>query len=533
MGQHQTGPGVVDWMQAVGVRAALRTYITGLTTGHTGWQSEGIGDDLRDRWFESCVMDPTLFISNSSSFEQLPAASLATGPSSLPTSAKPRFNENVFMGLLALARNDYSFCKLRVDSARHSILDQMSRLATQEVSVFSSAETLDRLRALNDLDRIVSSPGQVNDLIRHWMLDGTETDNYQAEPPTESIAPQYISESVREIALRTIFAERKSTSDTRKGRDAISQLLWRRTSTSIHLWRLDDAEASLNRLYEVYRVGRCDESYILKLRQLEATILERGGDFSAAIRRSTQIIGRLQGAVKDDGLLADTLTSCGSWMTKHRVDSGNVILEEFLRPGLGLAREVYEKVGTDEARNRLVRSNLALGDLAFKLLGLVSARIKSPEWKKSGHSLVERETEWANLGELMKTQRAGTQEAKETSTRQQQLSKEINNTKASREKVQSSVNEYFSLALQTVVEALCSADGGVQNMSKYVYRMVALWFASNEHGVKSDEVDRIITDAVERIPTYRVVPLAHQLLARLDSTNNSLVRLATRMCVGK
>jgi hypothetical protein len=238
--------------------------------------------------------------------------------------------------------------------------------------------------------------------------------------------------------------------------------------------------------------------------------------------------------VERDSLMADALVTCGRWMTKHKIEPANSVLDNYLKRGSSIALTAYEKEKTTATTHSATEAFLAIGDVASNLFEAVAARVKSFEWQKGGKSIADRESELQDCDKLIeetkkrqettKKRKAQSKEAididtemKEVQFYRMDLQREVTNAKRERGKIQCSVEKYRCLALQSFVSALSIADvQGPNDMLRHVYRMISIWFSSNTVDGKGEEVDATIADAVAKIPSFRFVPLASQLFSRLD-----------------
>ena len=80
------------------------------------------------------------------------------------------------------------------------------------------------------------------------------------------------------------------------------------------------------------------------------------------------------------------------------------------------------------------------------------------------------------------------------------------------------------MALRTLVTALSVAGVGTsKDLSKYVCRLVSMWF-SLDNPIQLEDVDGIIEEAVTKIPSFRFVSIVKQIFSRLE-TSPSQTRL--------
>jgi hypothetical protein len=99
----------------------------------------------------------------------------------------------------------------------------------------------------------------------------------------------------------------------------------------------------------------------------------------------------------------------------------------------------------------------------------------------------------------------------------------------------------LSLAVKSFASALAIAGLGQEmEMSSHLFRMIFLWLSSCGEGKASSspsfsEINKIVDQYIERIPSFRFVSLTSQLFAQIDSKDNSefqvtLHSLVEKMC---
>jgi ataxia telangiectasia mutated family protein len=251
-------------------------------------------------------------------------------------------------------------------------------------------------------------------------------------------------------------------------------------------------------------------------------------------------------------MLADALITCGSWMANYKVQQGRVVLDSYLRPGEKLAAVLHENEKSKENAQRATLASLALAQLVANLFEALSTRLQSLEWRK-GRAAVEaseRELQRCELlkddaerrSQVVKNRKASEKahaEYVELSIYIQTLKKETDAKKIERADIESSADTYLNLAVQSFATALSLADtGNGTDMSRHVCRMVSLWFLSYRDKRSDNNINALVADHIEQIPTFRFVPLANQLLSRLENLTTSdderfqstLQRLIFKMC---
>jgi hypothetical protein len=557
---------MVDCLDRLGLRNTLQMYIGGLNADNSSVFREDDSAVLRDKWFECCLYDmqwdDDLFRGEKNDSKRL-ADGDAIGSASLHGSGNEAgcvqgFHESTVKAMVALTRGDTELCAFRLTAARRQVLKRMSSLAGGEILVSSTVEVVDSLQALNDLDGLFSKADSLKDTLSRWNLCGTSADDAErgervvlTDSTGHSMASCHdFSNCVREITLRALCvnSSKSATEGDSGGFQYLVNHLWRVCSVNCHLGRHNVAEAALQRLYRILKCregmpdGASDSLTVFRLRLKEASLLESKGNFTGAIRLVKQTIKHIPAeiiSVERDSLMADALVTCGRWMTKHKIEPANSVLDNYLKRGSSIALTAYDKEKTTATAHSATEAFLAIGEVASNLFEAVAARVKSHEWQKGGKSIADRESELKDCDKLIeetkkrqettKKRKAQSKEAtdvdiemKEVQYYRFELQREVTNAKRERGKIQCSVEKYRSLALQSFVSALSIADvRGPNDMLRHVYRMISIWFSSNTEDGKGEEVDSTIADAVIQIPSFRFVPLASQLFSRLDFDDSS------------
>jgi ataxia telangiectasia mutated family protein len=291
----------------------------------------------------------------------------------------------------------------------------------------------------------------------------------------------------------------------------------------------------------------------------EARLFESRGNFSDAIRSAKQTVMLLQS--KDESLdldgkilLAETLVTCGKWIAEYKVEPADSVLANYLRHGATCSLSIYELQRNEMNARRAMNALFAQHQLVSDLFDSLSARVKSSEWDEAGKSLKSREEEFKRISEEIARRRTAKRDNEDLVKRRTFLRREIDNTTKERQEILRSVEEHRKLAMESILSALLIADVGEEaDLSKHVYRFVALWFSSYEDWTPtqaSDESDETtsklssfrsvdeIVEGVEKLSSFRFVPLASQLFSRIEKKNsnntsfqNRLQQLTRRMCV--
>lgn len=544
---HDRSVSIVSCLASLGVPSILQSYVAGssLLDG-----TRSLSSDISVKWFESFLEDPRLFDVD---------CDQGAGPSTTFDRRAQVFSANSFgfhesflSGLSALVKEDFKTCRVRISASRWEMTDDFSAIANnEEISTEHVHAILDRTRALNTLESLVSKEGGLDGVFDSWIQEPTNLDDY--ERSTEGAHSSFpVTDFVREVAVRAALRRSSIGPSARSGRlsSQLRKMLWQCAVSNRINGRLDQVESLLSRMRSSGFQADIliDESVQVSI--LEADIQEARGKHLLSIqglKRMVSWLGRLPNTPEQDLALAEGLLSLGKRLTEHKGETGDIILKQYFDPGIVLAKKCCDRVENSSARKVLSSGYLSQADLLIGLYQIVSTRVSSPEWAKAGRSLADREKELKECEELVlsmtaskrkQTKRkssapaAGKDSGRDLALYRISLSREVQNAREARRSVEDSVGIYFVRAAESIVEALSMAGPNEHGLSKYVYRLVSIWFSSNSPKTLRD-LQEVFSSAVDRIPTYRFVPLANQLFSRLGTTDHfaaNLQRLARRMC---
>jgi hypothetical protein len=445
------------------------------------------------------------------------------------------FNELVVESLASVTRDDYDLSLCQIRTSRKLLARELSALSNPETQVYGLTECLNRLCALNDLEVVASVNGSAAETLAVFAVPKVEEEE-------DALNYSDFGQTLAEISLRAVSSKVKREGSERDAlviHDELIAHLWNVCTSACSSGRHATAIGALDRLRALYRADHPESLFIsLKLRLQEATILESQGDFAGALRRSTQVVKRLQegpSSLDRNVLLCEALIASGRWMAKHKASPARTILETYMKPGASYALSVYESKPSRRSALRASAGLLELAQLSSNLFDTVSERVESREWRRAGRILVERETELHSCRVLVVSLQKEMSRLKKNSKQIDdfarkihensiyctQLERQVVNARCERMKIEGSVNEYRLLTLQSITQALSVADiSRSDDYSRYIYRMVSLWFLADS---ADDKIQASMRDAVEKIPSFRFVPLASQLFSRLGQGSKTFI----------
>jgi hypothetical protein len=543
---------IADTLENLGLNFTLESYLTGVIANYQHILGDRSMDDLSDKLYKcrlfSIPWETETIASNRNTSVRLGILPCLVMPEGL-NAGEGLFHSVLFNSMTALLSDDYSACLGHVRKARTLLTDTKSLQKTHGFFGENMRNLMDRSRALNDLERIVGKSVSFSEVLSRLEHDRVEP--VQADGVAVERRP--LSSCVKEIAFLHLFEKaRRSSVHVSKALDLLQNHLWQSYFASCKLNQLKNAGGVLLRMNAILtsfdpRGNVFIESALLKIQLEEAKLLERTSDFAGAIRSAKQTIRLLRswGTLSADhtGLLADALLSCGKWIAKHKVEPAHAILDSYLKPGADLSATLLEGAPTTENASRASSALLGVSELASSILETVSARLKSFEWQQTGNSLKQQKGELEICEELCrkKTLNKSTAAARkskildkgerELASHRARLVKEISQIERERNKILGSVSRQQKLVLSSIVKALTIVGvGNGRSLSKFVYRIVDIWFSVPNTSDYADDIDQFVIEAIGAVPSFRFVPLSSQLFSRLDAeSSNSESRFQERL----
>lgn len=507
-----------------GLRFILSTYLAGVRTTYSEVLTGRAAQDISTKWHESQLLD---LASNLSSFQQ--ELSRSGILSELQSTEGACFYASSLRAIAACLNDDISSCSVLIDKARKDDLTKFSGSVKQTKGpvLFSM---VDRSKSLNYLHRYALS-----------RLDSNE-------PATEAFT---LTNVVREVTLHDSLLLKDEASKVRSN-ERIGRLeahLWKSYESELEVGNIGIAAGILRRLQSTLSVFSSPEGTWLsscsRLRLEEARILERSGDFRGAIRSLQQTVQRLKrvAASREQDLdrlktlRAESFTFCGKLMSTYKVEPASSVLQEYLSPGLVLAKELMDSNASAKNVDRTVDALLQFSNVAVSIYDTVTTRIRSHMWQESEERLKDRLQELRQCQEMVIKESNGStgscmsdKDIHDLNIYCHRLKTEVDRARAERNKILESRSSNQVCIVHCIVRALSlmrpskrGRDGN--ELSSHVYRMIDMWFTAVEDGQYDDKMDDEIEFAINHVPSFRFVSLSSQLFSRVDSGDPSYVQL--------
>jgi len=349
--------------------------------------------------------------------------------------------------------------------------------------------------------------------------------------------------AIRETTIRVLNIAQSRNSSSGREKFLVDYL----QSSSViarEMGSFDFAEGCLQRLEKL--VSGSNEMNLLSLLRIrleETKLMECRGHYKVAVHGTKLIAAEIENILcganvesQHDAheMKAENLLLCGIWSLKYKIESAKYVQESYLMPAAEVCHRLWNERKLDVDAQRVSTSCLALALNATSLFETVHSRIRSKEWGAKMSFLEDQKTLYRELERELKNS-----EKKESNVNKIHLIKAMRTISQLEEEKQSQEEElgpYAELAMQSFAEALTMAgNSSKENWTGHVFQMISIWFATFEI---LPTINHTMLDLLESLPSYRFVPLAQQLFARLNSKQGeevdqfhiTLQALVKKMC---
>ncbi len=511
--EYQTTLGFANGLDHLGLDFVLQHYILGAAMNSSIVLSENDTMKMKEKWYKCqltrmCWTDSVFQENNSFVFSSQQGMDL-----------RPGFFESTVNALRAMERSDYNTCCEHAEEARWNII-----LSTFNMDARSESESIFRavsyLRSLNDLQRFVKSD---------------ESDGVRLPPALENCgtfrSQRELPLYCRELVLRHNI--NKNADPESKHVSLLLDQLWQTSSMSLKCGDLRMASGALSRIHTVLnsekeKLAKSESLFpmTIRLRLEETLLLEKSGNFTSAITSTQRTIERLSQqmvslSVASQGLLSELMLNCSKWMAKYKTDPIHHVLTNVLSPGKDIAIRLLNSNPQLESNiNRASECLLTMSSLGHVLFESGLKRINSLEFQRSDKSLASRKIELDECKRLQKSYQPSSKQSKDPSDLaiyEHNLSKEIRQMEAERSETFAALNAHLKIVLEATSQAfMIVGTNRNSGLSTFAYRLIGVWFSAIEENLYDADIDKLIHEAIERTPSFRFVPLANQLFARLE-----------------
>ncbi|BBN18785.1 serine-protein kinase ATM [Marchantia polymorpha subsp. ruderalis] len=245
----------------------------------------------------------------------------------------------------------------------------------------------------------------------------------------------------------------------------------------------------------------------------EAKILWAEGQQEMAVNLAQHVLQQKT----DERSLAPLLCLTGKWLAETRTSSSHTILDSYLKRAVELSSS--EDCTRDQLEtSRSCRTHYRLAHYADALYRNHQERLMSSEWQAALRLRHHKARELEALKKRLIIIRADPQEdpskVREYSMKFVELHRQLTLDNEEAQRLQDDKNQFLILALTSYGSCLSISN---KYDLRVVFRLVSLWFnlSSFEHVVEA------MLDTVEKVQTYKFLPLVYQIASRLGSSKES------------
>ncbi|KAM9452589.1 serine-protein kinase ATM isoform 3-T3 [Salvelinus alpinus] len=475
--------GIVEGLQNIGLSSILATYLRGLESEGVEW-----GAELRELRFQAAWRNMQWDCDLSERNEKL----------------NPGFNESVFCSLQALRDKEFSTFDQTLKYARGNEVEELCRGSLEAVSsLYPALRNLQRISELESIRQLFSKPLTdvgLAEVCSHWQQHSqllVDSDFTLVEPIL----------ALRSVAQETLISQERDPDKNKY----LSTVL---TSHLMELCQLARA-AGNTQLAEraVFQMkqhggggGRGSTASSWQLE--EAQVFWAKGEQGLALGLLRQMIHTLEEQVNFNPALVPVFTEClrlcGNWLAETCLESPGVILEKYLERAV----EVIEghAIGSDtKLQSQRTQAFLSLARFSDAQYQGIDNYMKSSEFENK-QALLEKAKEEVDL---MRERKVGTNRYTVKVQRELELDERaLSNLQADRRR-------FLCKAVENYIH--CLEQG--EEHDTWVFRLASLWLENADVKIVND----MMKGGVNRIPSYKFLPLMYQLAARMGTKMSATV----------
>ncbi|KAL3675793.1 hypothetical protein R1sor_025741 [Riccia sorocarpa] len=219
----------------------------------------------------------------------------------------------------------------------------------------------------------------------------------------------------------------------------------------------------------------------------------------------------------DERRLPPLLCLTGKWLAETRSSSSHIILDSYLKRAVGLSESGKDGEGVLET-SEMSRSHFRLAHYADALYRNHQERLMSSEWQAALRLRQHKAKELEALKKRLIILRADPHEdpskVRECSMKFVELHRQLTLDNEEAQRLEDDKNQFLILALTSY--GTCLSISNKYDL-RVVFRLVSLWFNLSfcEHVIEA------MQDTVQKVQTYKFLPLVYQIASRLGSSRES------------
>ncbi|KAM8905494.1 serine-protein kinase ATM [Spinachia spinachia] len=469
--------GIVEGLQNLGLSNILATYMRGLESEGVEW-----GAELRELRFQAAWRNTQWDCELSERSEE----------------SKPGFHESVFCSLHALRDKEFSVFDETLKQARCADVAELCRGSLEAVSsLYPSLRNLQSIRELESAKQLFSRPFSdvtLREVCSQWRQQAellADSDFALVEPIL----------ALRTVAHHTLMARVGEPDSTQCVSSVLTDHLMELCRLARNAGNTQIAERAVFQMKQNGDGGSWASSPVLSWQLEEAQVFWAKGEQGLALGLLRRMIHGLEEKVDMNPALVplytESLRLCGSWLDETCLESPGVILKNYLERAV---KVIEEASGVQDSRLRSQRTEafLSLARFSDARYQCIDKYMNSSEFDNK-QALLEKAKEEVDLirEREVTPNRYTTKVTKELALDQESLSL-----------MQADRQRFLCKAVENYTRCL---EGGEHDT--WVFRLASLWLENA--GVKV--VNDMMKTGVERIPSYKFLPLMYQLAARMGT----------------
>nr|XP_040032849.1 serine-protein kinase ATM [Gasterosteus aculeatus aculeatus] len=469
--------GIVEGLQNIGLSNILTTYMRGLESEGVEW-----GAELRELRFQAAWRNTQWDCELSERSEK----------------SKPGFHESVFSSLHALRDKEFSVFDETLKQARGADVAELCRGSLEAVSsLYPSLRNLQSIRELESAKQLFAKPFSdvtLREVCREWRQHSellADSDFALVEPIL----------ALRTVAHQTLLARGGDPDHIQYVSSVLSDHLMELCRLARNAGNTQLAEQAVFQMKQNGGGGSWASSPVLSWQLEEAQVFWAKGEQGLALGLLRQMVHRLEEKVDMNSALVpvytESLRLCGSWLAETCLENPGVILKNYLERAVEV---IEEASGVRDSRLQSQRTEafLSLARFSDAQYQSIGKYMNSSEFENK-QALLERAKEEVDLMRKREvtSNRYTTKVMRELALDQKSLSDR-----------QTDRQRFLLKAVENYIRCL---EGGEHDT--WVFRLASLWLENA--GVKV--VNDMMKTGVERIPSYKFLPLMYQLAARMGT----------------
>nr|XP_026692971.1 serine-protein kinase ATM-like isoform X2 [Ciona intestinalis] len=484
---------VVASLQNCSLSHVCDMYMRGISKDHTAFASDELLQDLQYKsvWTAG----------------QWDVASLH-GVHGMHGAAKTSFHKHMFHAMHAMHNNCPLKFTLALENGRtHAVLKLLGEpLKSVSSNLEPVVSRLQCLSEMEEIERILRNTGDLQQAVNTWVSNPVFPGSYSKFEDVDLVM------SCRTTLFSLLLS--RSENEENSLHESYLQHLLNCVKISCHYKQLQHAKKVLVKLKTATQMCVNETSMVgwpFKIHLEEAKLLWEEQDQVFALAMLQNLKRQLNPcAIVDDHVTlvhAETLRVLGTWLHELHFVGPSEILEEYLYKALKMSENLMNSLSNDKLQGGTTREIVAA---CFTLAKFADQQyLQITKYKLSNEYAQKKALAEAPTQEMLSMKKMGEQLSRKT---QILVSKNSNLDLKELTRIEDKEEKFLKCALETYIKCLKMSDEHDTLMN----RICSLWFSNNLLAITND----IISDGHSSLPSYKYIPLAYQLAARLKTPTN-------------